>query len=344
MRLSLAIEAGLEIPDGPMVVRHPTVETDLSAVPDAVIDTPDWIVAQAMTAQGRQLEEEPAVYAATVIILPRSKELARDLIAHATATTNGPVIVDGQKTDGVDSLWRACRARTDVLGAVTKAHGRCFWMQADADAFADWAWEQPDVHGFALAPGVFSADGIDPGSYALAEALPASMPGRVVDLGAGWGYLAAVAQARGAEFVDCVEVNAMALECAAANVDADRAAFHWHDATTWKPSVQPDHVVMNPPFHTGQSGTSGRKGAPELGAAFIANAARMLGGSGNLWMVANRHLPYEDVLNTYFASVTELPGPPGTEGYKLYHATRPQTRGASPAKAGRTVTRHRARR
>jgi len=342
LRLTLAREAALEIPDGPVVVRHPTVETDLSAFPDALIETPDWIVAQAMAAQGRDFEETPADYAATVIILPRAKDLARDLIAHAAATTSGPIIVDGQKTDGVDSIWRACRERADVMGSVTKAHGRCFWMQADADAFADWVWEQPEVHGFALTPGVFSADGIDPGSYALAEALPEAILGHVVDLGAGWGYLSAVAQARGAEFVDCVDVNAMALDCAAANVDSVRAAFHWYDATVWKPAKQPDHVIMNPPFHSGQSGAGGRKGAPELGAAFIRNAASMLDGGGNLWMVANRHLPYEDVLSAHFASVTELPVPPGTEGYKVYHATRPQTRQSS-AKQPRTVTRHRAR-
>ncbi|MEM1302287.1 MAG: methyltransferase [Pseudomonadota bacterium] len=342
MRFNLALEAGLELPDGPIVVRHPTAETDLSAFPGAVIDTPDWTVSQAVVAQGRPLESEPADYEATVIVLPRSKDLARDLIAYAAQTTSGPIIVDGQKTDGIDSIWRACRERADVQGAVTKAHGRCFWMHAAPDIFADWVWQQPDVHGFALAPGVFSADGIDPGSYALAEVLPEVMTGHVVDLGAGWGYLSAVAQARGATRIDCVEVNAMALQCAEANVGPDRATFHWHDATVWKPTEQPDHVIMNPPFHTGQSGAGGRKGAPELGAAFIRNAAQMLGGGGHLWMVANRHLPYEEVLATYFGSVEELPGPPGTQGYKIYHATRPQTR-KSAAKGARSVTRHRAR-
>ena len=326
MRLTLAIEAGLVLPDGLQVVRHPTLETDLSAVPQAVVDTPDWMVAQEMTAAGRVMDDRQSRYAATIIIAPRSKDLARDLIAYACETTDGPVIVDGQKTDGIDSLWRACRARVDVAGTVTKAHGRCFWFQAERVSFADWAWQQPDVYGFTLAPGVFSADGIDPGSYALAETLPAKLSGRVADLGAGWGYLSAVALARGADHVDCVEANAMALACAEANVP-ERAAFHWHDATLWSPDEAPDHVIMNPPFH------QGRKGAPDLGAAFIRNAARILSGRGTLWMVANRHLPYEDVLGQQFGHVEELQGPPGAQGYKIYKATRPK--GRSNTRTGR---------
>jgi 16S rRNA (guanine1207-N2)-methyltransferase len=40
-------------------------------------------------------------------------------------------------------------------------------------------------------PGVFSADGPDPASQALAAHLPEKLPTRMVDLGAGWGWLSA---------------------------------------------------------------------------------------------------------------------------------------------------------
>ncbi|MEM6896154.1 MAG: methyltransferase, partial [Pseudomonadota bacterium] len=209
-----------------------------------------------------------------------------------------------------------CRKKADVVGAVTKAHGRLFWMHTTPDAFADWHYTQPDLHGFALAPGVFSADGIDPGSYALAEVLPAQISGHVIDLGAGWGYLSAVAEARGATDVEMVEANATALACAEANTA--HAIGHWADATSWRPAQKADHVIMNPPFH------EGRRGAPDLGQAFIANAASCLHPKGTLWMVSNRHLPYEDALNHHFGKVTELQGPPGTQGFKLFQATRPK--------------------
>ncbi|MCH2075966.1 MAG: methyltransferase [Rhodobacteraceae bacterium] len=306
MRLGIALEEGLEI-SGPVLVRHPSLDTDLSALTNFDVETPDYRVAQ------RYPEQPEREYEATLIIAPRAKDLLRDLIA--TAPTRR-IIVDGQKTDGIDSLWRTCRKMAEVHGSVTKAHGRLFWMDAEEGAFDDWHYEPPDLHGFVLAPGVFSADGIDPGSYALAEVLPAKIDGHVIDLGAGWGYLSAVAEARGATDIDMVETNAMALACAAANTQHARG--HWSDATNWKSDKKADHVLMNPPFH------EGRKGTPELGIAFIANAARNLAPRGTLWMVANRHLPYEETLLKKFAQVTELEGPPGTQSFKLFQATRPK--------------------
>ncbi|MEM9436999.1 MAG: class I SAM-dependent methyltransferase [Pseudomonadota bacterium] len=308
MRLSLALEEGLEL-SGPVLVRHPGVETDLSALTDFDVETPDIRVAERFG----DVNPEPRDYAASLIIAPRAKDLARDLIATAPGAL---VVVDGQKTDGIDSLWRECRKRAEVMGSVTKAHGRIFWMKADQGAFADWEYEPPDLHGFALAPGIFSADGIDPGSYALAEVLPEKIEGSVIDLGAGWGYLSAVAEARGATEIDMVEANAMALACAEANTR--HAQGHWADATRWQPTEKADHVIMNPPFH------EGRRGTPELGREFIANAARCLTPKGTLWMVANRHLPYEDALAAHFSKVSDLTGPPGTEGFKLFQATRPK--------------------
>jgi 16S rRNA (guanine1207-N2)-methyltransferase len=169
-------------------------------------------------------------------------------------------------------------------------------------------------------PGVFSADGPDPGSQLLAQALPANLPARVADLGAGWGWLAArVLEREGVREVHLIEAEHSALECARLNVKDSRARFHWADALTFRPEAAFDAIVMNPPFHTG------RAGAPRLGAAFIAAAARMLVPQGELWMVSNRHLPYEAVLQGAFREVQELPGSPA---FKLHRAQGPRRSGA----------------
>ena len=55
-----------------------------------------------------------------------------------------------------------------------------------------------------------------------------------------------------------------------------------------------DFVVMNPPFHDG--GAEDRR----LGQAFIRQAAAMLKKGGVLWLVANRHLPYEADITAAF--------------------------------------------
>jgi 16S rRNA (guanine1207-N2)-methyltransferase len=72
---------------------------------------------------------------------------------------------------------------------------------------------------------------------------------------------------------------------------------------------------MTPPFHTTRSAD------PALGQGFIAAAARNLTRNGDLWMVANRHLPYEATLNDVFAQVQEVTG---DNRFKVFHASRPR--------------------
>jgi len=149
----------------------------------------------------------------------------------------------------------------------------------------------------------------------LVEALPDAMKGVVVDLGAGWGFLSAHILTRPeVNAVHLVEAGHMALECARRNVTDPRAEFHWADATTWDPKARVDTIVMNPPFH------KGRASEPQIGQAFVAAAARILSAQGNLWMVANRHLPYEAELKKRFAHVEEIGG---DARFKLFHAARP---------------------
>ncbi|WP_193139519.1 MULTISPECIES: class I SAM-dependent methyltransferase [unclassified Meridianimarinicoccus] len=255
-----------------------------------------------------------------IVTLPRARARAQMWIAEAAASlpTGGWLLVDGAKTDGVDSLFKACRARLDSADSFTKAHGRLFWGQVGADRFDDW--RAPDLRAgdFVTGPGVFSADGIDPASELLAQALPV-LKGRVADLGAGWGYLARqILQNDGVTHLDLVEADHIALSAARQNITDPRASFHWADATAWQPEAPLDAVVMNPPFHTGRSGD------PGLGRAFIAAAARALAPHGKLWLVANRHLPYEAELDLRFSAVHVLDG---TRSFKLLRAEKPRRTG-----------------
>ena len=54
--------------------------------------------------------------------------------------------------------------------------------------------------------------------------------------------------------------------------------------------------------------------------AFVQAAARLLKPSGHLWMVANRHLPYEATLTGQFAKTTEVGG---DARFKILRAERP---------------------
>ena len=73
---------------------------------------------------------------------------------------------------------------------------------------------------------------------------------------------------------------------------------------------------MNPPFHL-----TGKRGIPELGQRFIDVAADALQSRGQLWMVANSHLPYEEVLARRFARVDAVAM---QAGFKVLHAAEPR--------------------
>lgn len=86
--------------------------------------------------------------------------------------------------------------------------------------------------------------------------------------------------------------------------------MHWHDVTRGLPHRY-DAIVSNPPFH------QGRADLPALGQAFITSAADALGPQGRLWLVANRHLPYEALLNKRFGSVRLVAT---QDGFKIIEA------------------------
>jgi len=319
-RLVYAKESGgLVLPEGRIALFGALIEEGLGGLDSSQVEViqgfrPEF---DAWTKRGvvtRESAQGP--YDVAIVTLPRARDLAEHRIAQAVqAAPEGLIIVIGAKTDGVDSIHKALKKRVVLEGQVPKAHGRCIWFKSDS-ALIDWL--RPDMsenpEGDFTAPGVFSADKADPGSKLLAEALP-KLKGRVADLGAGWGWLSReVLKNEAVKSVHLVEADLSALTCARKNVTDDRAEFHWADATTWLSPALMDVVVMNPPFHTG------RKGDPKLGQAFIAAAARSLNPSGQLFLVANRHLPYETVLGELFRDVKEIGG---TGAFKLLHATRP---------------------
>lgn len=322
-RLNIALTNGtLPLPsEGRIALFGPGREADLAELPkDRVqIVTPDFPVHEAWRARGYSvaptLPEGP--YVAALVCLPRAKPLAQAWLAEASrATGNGLIIIDGQKTDGIDGILKSLKKRTELLGVISKAHGKMFWVEA-VD-LSDWAAQDRNLpEGFITRPGVFSADGIDKGSAALINALPGMLKGRVADLGAGWGFLAHHALRQDSVTgIDLIEANATALDCARENITDPRASFTWGDATTYRDGPY-DVVLSNPPFHTG------RAGDPDLGRAFITTAAHILKGAGQFIMVANRHLPYEDHLKTLFREVGEIGG---TAGFKVIRATKPKTK------------------
>ncbi|CDX22886.1 Methyltransferase small [Mesorhizobium sp. ORS 3324] len=209
-----------------------------------------------------------------------------------------------------ERLFHPQTAKVPLSGHLSKHHGVVFWLEwtPQAEAFArsihDWQNGWPLVDGrFRTAPGMFSFDRIDAGSKLLAANLPADIKGNVADFCAGWGYLAAEVAQRSMELssLDLYEADFEALEAAKLNVRAAvETRFLWTDLLTESVDRHYDAIVMNPPFH------SGRAAEPGIGAGIIRVASKALRPGGRLFMVANRQLPYEQVLAAAFSSHAEI--------------------------------------
>jgi len=251
-----------------------------------------------------------------IISIPKSKKLARHLIYLATkAVPEGLIIVDGDKSNGIESIISDLKKQTKITNVVSKAHGKTAWFEtpADLEMYKDSPLQIEG--GFETQAGVFSSDGVDPASKLLAQLIPRDIKGVGADLGGGWGYLSVKAlEINSISELHFIEADFAALNVAKNNLNDQRMKFYWCDALKWEAPKLLDFIIMNPPFHY-----LGRA-MPSLGADFVKVASRNLKKSGTLWMVANRHLPYEDAIRRHFSSFSELSG---STKFKVIQAENP---------------------
>lgn len=288
--------------------------------------------ADALTAHGIEVTAriEERGFALALVLPPRAREAARIALARAVdaSAEGGWILAAAANDEGGRSLG------TDMAALLPQAHVRskhkcriviaqrddslCHeqlhaWLALDAPQ-----WIEQPGEGFWSRPGLFAWDRIDPASALLRPHLPSDLQGRVADFGAGWGCLSqhVARHCPGVTSLDLFEAEARALEPARRNMEtacAGRAlpfALHWHDVLAGVPG-RFDAVLMNPPFHVA------RADQPELGQGFIERAAEALHADGTLWLVANRHLPYESTLQARFSRVQDVAQ---AEGFKVFKA------------------------
>jgi 16S rRNA (guanine1207-N2)-methyltransferase len=161
-------------------------------------------------------------------------------------------------------------------------------------------------------PGVFSWNRVDPGTAMLLQHVPV-LSGRGADFGCGLGILSrAVLSSTKVTHVTLIDIDRRAIEAAQRNVEDVRAHFVWADARDPIPDLTGlDFVVMNAPFH--DAGTEDKA----LAQGFVKRVAEVLRKDGVCWLVANRHLPYETIMQPLFKRIGLKIE---TGGYKIYEA------------------------
>lgn len=197
--------------------------------------------------------------------------------------------------------------------------------QAGLKAPAEWemygTFAKNDA-GFISLPGLFSWDRIDAGSKLLMEHIEAEdIRGNGGDFGCGYGYLSVeLVRARPhLKSLSLYDADARALTAAEKNLmplsGNIKIRTCWTDLT--RPELHAaeglDFIVMNPPFHEDSRADAA------IGKGFILSAAKILKRGGVLWMVANRHMPYETDLRAQFKEVKKVIE---ANGYKIFRCVR----------------------
>lgn len=169
---------------------------------------------------------------------------------------------------------------------------------------------------FEALPGVFAAGKEDPGTSRLLAALGAvGLSGAaVLDLGCGYGALAVHAASMGAAVV-AVDDDLAAVRSTARSAERNGVAVRalHSDLDLAVPlDARFDVVLCNPPFHVG------KQVRLDLSQAFVRAAGRRLRRGGELWLVANRQLPYE----SFLASWSSLDTVESSGAFKVLRAAR----------------------
>lgn len=283
----------------------------------------------ALARAGYEVSPEPRGSGYDMVLVLCGRHRGRNELYLAEALERGRagalIVAAGGKEDGIASLRKRVGAIVAVEASLSKYHGIAFWLRRPAsadEAIGTLRRENGPVRiagRFVAAPGMFSHDRIDPGSQLLADCLAPDLKGRAADFCSGWGFLsvALAERAPGIARVDLYEADHASLQAARTNLAAlapeTPARFFWHDLVGEAVAERYDLIVMNPPFHTG------RAAEPGLGEALIRAAARALGPGGQLFMVANRQLPYEATLAAAFRQVEKLRE---EAGFKVFRARR----------------------
>ena len=232
---------------------------------------------------------------------------------------NGKIFIIGDKTLGINFFLKEIGSFIK-LNILSKSHGKIGYFRRPKfipNEISIWKkyGKYKKVHSdFYTLPGCFSEKGVDKGSELLVKNFSNNLHGKVVDLGAGWGYLSAKALENNKSInqIFLIESNLNALNCARVNISNPKAKFYWKDIEIENLDLKNfDHVIMNPPFHKDKNFRH------SLVIIFLNIAKEIISKRGILWMVHNKELPYEKYINDLFPSYKYIEV---TKNYKVVKA------------------------
>ncbi|SFX73344.1 class I SAM-dependent methyltransferase [Marinospirillum alkaliphilum] len=271
----------------------------------------------------------------TLVCWPKSREEGEWWLQQLPTLQPATLLLAGETQGGIKALAKQLQDRECRIAKLDSARRCALWqLQPDDLNLLDLKtasgtnplhyWPGPADLQLASQPGVFSHGRVDEGSALLLETLKehhSQLQGnQLLDVGCGCGLLGAWLLKHQPHWqLTAVDVSGFALAATRATLQANQLSGQVLPADVFQgveshtPAGGFDLLLSNPPFHTGK--------ATDYGPArrLILEAPAHLRKGGQLWLVANRFLPYPDLLQQAFGSFNILAE---TGKFRVYQAIR----------------------
>lgn len=256
-----------------------------------------------------------------IILWPKSKPLALALLRLVAHHIDECWLVGANDTGG-KSIGKACTDWVENIEKVDSARHCTLWQATLIKQPAlNWLTLAQSFHfnnrAYMTLPGVFNHGSLDVGTRVLLEHLPPPSRGKLLDLGCGSGVIGLSMKAAQAKLnvtladVDAFALRSAQLNCARLGLEATIIASNGLSNIEGRF----DYILSNPPFH------QGKETDYQFARQLFQEASRHLVNDGQLWIVANRHLAYEDWALQYFHDVQLLAI---EKGFKLLCISQPK--------------------
>lgn len=259
-----------------------------------------------------------------LIFLPKAKSHFQMLLRMAAGMVSegGRIHVVGENKGGIKSAAklmqpygatqkvdsaRHCSLITTIVDQKHLAFEPKAWLETDTYQIGNTRWPICSV------PGVFSHGELDKGTTLLLEKHATGLSGNVLDFACGAGVIASYLMLTYPHLkMQLSDISALAIYASAMTLAANSQSATLHAANgLFGIDGKVQHIVTNPPFHTGV------KTDYTITKRFIDDARKMLSQHGTLQMVANRFLPYPGLLEEHFPRVLTTAQ---TTQFSLYQA------------------------
>ena len=244
-------------------------------------------------------------YDTVILSVSKSKNesFAQIAIGHKHTKSGGLLIIEGTKSNGIDTIIKEFSKLQMLDHVIAKAHGKIAILKVSSNklnVFKKWlTLDTPSKNedGFYSIPGLFSYKKGDSASRFLTMLFDHKLSGDVIDLGAGWGFLSSrlLNESLKVKSITLVDHDQRAIDCAKRNIQSPKAIFKWLDIKEMDQfDSRFDNVICNPPFHSSKGVNV------ELGKNFIKASHCILKRAGSLLLVSNIQLPYESLIGSLF--------------------------------------------